>query len=42
MADRIKQKMPLAGVIAPGGTVTVTGVSYTKEQASNPGWTIVF
>lgn len=67
MADRLKNKMPLSGVIAAGGTVNVTvtppmqlsnkggiitllddqglkvdGVSYTKEQASNPGWTIVF
>lgn len=67
LADKNKNKLPLAGAIDPGtamritvaapmqlsnkgGSITlidgngkvVDGVSYSHEQASTPGWTIVF
>jgi hypothetical protein len=39
-ASRLK---PLAARRSPFPLgLKVDGVSYTKEQASNPGWTIVF
>jgi uncharacterized protein YukJ len=67
LADKLKNRHPLAGPIGPGASRLVTvrppmqlsnkggiitllddqglkvdGVAYTKAQAANPGWTIVF
>jgi uncharacterized protein YukJ len=67
LADKNKNKLPLAGAIDPGAAMRITvaapmqlsnkggsitlidgngkvvdGVSYSHEQASTPGWTIVF
>lgn len=67
LADKNKNKLPLAGAVDPGSAVRITvaapmqlsnkggsitlfdasgkvvdGVSYSHEQASTPGWTIVF
>ncbi len=67
LADKNKNRLPLAGAVDPGNAVRITvaapmqlsnkggsitlfdasgkvvdGVSYSHEQASTPGWTIVF
>lgn len=67
LADKQKAKMPLSGMLDPGGTLRVDiqppvalsnkggiitllnqnglkvhGVSYSRAQANQPAWTIVF